>query len=61
MTEAIQVSTPLGDVKKRHRELRGLTDCSNKFGLRRGLIIRHNGAEEFEHHGIAVTVMPLCL
>ncbi|MEI6639722.1 MAG: DUF4143 domain-containing protein [Chlorobium sp.] len=59
VTEAIQVSATLSDAKKRRRELRGLTECCNKFGLRRGLIITLNGSEEFEHHGIAVTVMPL--
>jgi len=59
VTEAIQVSATLSDAKTRHRELRGLTDCCNKFSLRRDLIITLNGSEEFEHHGIAVTVMPL--
>ena len=59
ITEAIQVSATLSYAKKRRRELRGLTECCNKFGLRRGLIIMLNGSEEFEHHGIAVTAMPL--
>ena len=59
VTEAIQVSATLSDAKTRHRELRGLAECCNKFGLRSGLIITLNGAEEFEHHGIAVTIMPL--
>ncbi|MFZ4525127.1 MAG: hypothetical protein ACOYOE_06150 [Chlorobium sp.] len=59
VTEAIQVSATLSDANTRHRELRGLTECCNKFGLRRGLIITLNGSEDFEHHGIAVTVMPL--
>ena len=59
VTEAVQVSATLSDAKTRHRELRGLTECCNKFGLRSGLIITLNGAEEFEHQGIAVTVMPL--
>ena len=59
VTEAIQVSATLSDAKTRLLELRGLTDCCNKFGLHRCLIITLNGSEEFEHHGIAVTVMPL--
>ncbi len=59
VTEALQVAATLSDAKTRHRELRGLTECCDKFGLRSGLIITLNGAEEFEHQGIAVTVMPL--
>jgi len=34
VTEAIRVSATLSDAKTRHRELRGLTECCNKFGLR---------------------------
>ncbi len=59
VTEAIQVSITLSDAITWQWEIRGLTECCNKFGLRRGLMIRHNGAEKFEHHEIALTVMPL--
>ncbi|MEI8032384.1 MAG: DUF4143 domain-containing protein [Chlorobiaceae bacterium] len=47
ITEAIQVSATISDAKTRQRELRGLTDCCNKFGLRHGLIITLNSSEEF--------------
>jgi predicted AAA+ superfamily ATPase len=59
ITAAIQVSASISDTTTRQRELRGLTECCNKFGLPRGLIITFNGSEEFEHKGIAVQVMPL--
>ena len=59
VTEAIHVLANLSNATTKQREIRGLTECCNKFGLRRGLMIRHNVAEKFEHHEIAVTVMPL--
>jgi len=59
VTEAIQVSASLSDAKTHHRLLGGLKGVLNKFGFHCGLIITLNGAEEFDHLGRAVTVIPL--
>jgi len=59
VTEAIQVAATLSDEKTRKRELRGLLECCNSFGLKQGLIITAETAEELEMGGVKVTVMPL--
>ncbi len=59
ITEAIQVSASISNVETRTRELRGLTDCCKKFGLKQGLIITLDDSNEFEHNGVMVTTMPL--
>lgn len=59
VTEAIQVATTMSDEKTRKRELRGLTDCCNAFGLQKGLIITLDSSEEFEMNGIKIGVVPL--
>ena len=57
--EAIQVSATIADAQTRSRELRGLTECCARFGLRQGVIVTLDESEEFEHNGISVTVIPL--
>ena len=59
ITEAIQVSASISNAETRTRELRGLTDCCKKFGLKQGLIITLEDSNEFEHNGIMMTTMPL--
>jgi len=59
VTEAIQVTATLSDEKTRKRELRGLLECCNVFGLRQGLIVTFDTAEELEVEGVKVTIMPL--
>jgi hypothetical protein len=59
ITEAIQVTVTLSDDKTRKREIRGLMDCCNEFGLQHGLIVTLDSSEEFELNGIKVNVMPL--
>jgi predicted AAA+ superfamily ATPase len=59
VTEAIQVTATLSDEKTRKRELRGLLECCNSFGLKKGLIITAETAEKLEIGGVTVTVMPL--
>ncbi len=61
VTEAIQVTATLSDEKTRKRELRGLLECCGVFGLRHGLIITFDTAEELEVDGVKVTIMPLYL
>ena len=59
VTEAIQVTVSLGDEKTRKREIRGLLDCCEKFGLQSGLIVTLDRAEEIEINGIKIRVVPL--
>jgi predicted AAA+ superfamily ATPase len=59
VTEAIQVTAALSDEKTRKRELRGLLECCGVLGLRHGLIITFDTAEELEVDGVKVTIMPL--
>ncbi len=59
VTEAIQVTATLSDEKTRKRELRGLLECCKVLGLRHGLIITFDTAEELEVDGVKVTIMPL--
>ena len=59
VTEAIQVSATLSDEKTRKRELRGLLECCTAFGLKEGLIITAETAEQIEVDGVKIAVMPL--
>jgi len=59
VTQAIQVTVTMSDDKTRKREIRGLMDCCEAFGLRNGLIITLDSSEEFELNGIKVSVVPL--
>jgi hypothetical protein len=59
ITEAIQVTTTLSDEKTRKRELRGLLECCNTFGLKQGVIITAATAEELDIEGVTVKVTPL--
>ena len=57
--EAIQVTVTMSDDKTRKREIRGLMDCCEEFGLQNGLIITLDSSEEFDLNGVEVNVMPL--
>lgn len=59
VTQAIQVTVTMRDDKTRKREIRGLMDCCEAFGLKNGLIITLDSSEEFELNGIKVSVVPL--
>ncbi|MEI6208930.1 MAG: ATP-binding protein [Desulfuromonadales bacterium] len=59
VTQAIQVTVTMSDDKTRKREVRGLIDCCEAFGLLNGLIITLDSSEEFELNGIKVSVVPL--
>lgn len=59
VTEAIQAAASLSDDKTRKRELRGLTDCCNAFGLKTGLVVTLDSSEAFELNGINISVVPL--
>mgnify|MGYP001564962077 CR=1 FL=1 len=59
VTEAIQVSLSLPDTKTRKREIRGLLECCKAFGLKEGLIIARDTAEESEQDGIAIKMLTL--
>jgi hypothetical protein len=56
---AIQVCTSLGDAATRRRELRGLAECCHAFGLAEGTIVTAGSAEELEHDGVKVRVVPM--
>jgi hypothetical protein len=57
--EAIQVTVSMSDGKTRKREIRGLMDCCEEFGLQSGLIVTLDSAEEIELNGIKISVVPL--
>ncbi|MFZ3116567.1 MAG: ATP-binding protein [Syntrophales bacterium] len=57
--EAIQVAATLTDEKTRKRELRGLLECCTVFGLKEGLVISSDTAEEQTINGTKVTIIPL--
>ena len=59
ITKAIQVSVAMSDEKTRKREIRGLTDCCNEFGLQKGLIITRDSSEELDLNGIKISIVPL--
>jgi uncharacterized protein len=59
VTEALQVTVTMSDEKTRKREIRGLTECCNEFGLQTGLIITLDSFEEFELNGVKIRVIPL--
>lgn len=59
VVEAIQATASMGDDKTRKREIRGLIDCCEAFGLRNGLIITLDNSDEFELNGIRIRVVPL--
>lgn len=59
VTEAIQVTVTMSDDKTRKREIRGLMDCCDEFGLQHGLVVTLDSSEEFELNGVKISVMPL--
>lgn len=59
VTDAIQVTVTMSDDKTRKREIRGLMDCCEKFGLKQGMIVTLDSQEEFELNGVKISVVPL--
>ncbi len=58
ITKAIQATYELND-KNREREIRGLLEAMNKFGLREGLILTYDEEDEFEVNKKKIIVKPL--
>jgi len=57
ITQAIQVSWKLSKENK-ERELSGLIEAMNKFGLKRGLIITHDQEETIKQPGKVIQIKP---
>lgn len=59
IVQAIQVATRLTDEKVKNREVDGLTEAMNSYGLREGLIITENEQETLETEQHRIRIVPL--
>jgi hypothetical protein len=57
--EAIQVTATMSDDNTRKREIRGLINCCEEFGLKTGIFITLDSSKEFELNGVKIRVLPL--
>lgn len=58
VTEAIQVTSDLFEAQTKEREIKGLISACQKFGLKRGVILSFDNADELEGDGIEIKVIP---
>ncbi|WP_194847499.1 ATP-binding protein [Candidatus Neptunochlamydia vexilliferae] len=59
ITQAIQVSASLSDEKVKNRELEGLMEAMNAYGLKEGLIITENEQNTLDINSFTVKVIPI--
>ena len=59
VTEVIQVCWSVSDPEVRKRELSGLSDAMDKFGLEHGTVITREEKENFFHNGHTVKIIPI--
>ncbi len=58
VTAALQVAKDISDSKTREREIKGLVQSCQIFGLREGFILTNDHAEELERDGVRVRILP---
>jgi predicted AAA+ superfamily ATPase len=58
VTAAIQVSTDISDNKTREREIKGIVQSCQNFGLHEGVILTLDHTEELERDGVRVRIFP---
>ncbi len=56
---AVQVCRSLYDSDTRKREIRGLLEALNQYGLKKGFIITEDEEESFEEDGCIIEVLPV--
>jgi predicted AAA+ superfamily ATPase len=59
IAEAIQVSWSIGNENVRKRELAGLLDATENYGLRKGLILTESMEDEIRTENVRITVKPV--
>jgi predicted AAA+ superfamily ATPase len=59
ITHAYQVCYDLSEDKTRKREIKGLVNACNKFGLKHGTIITYKQEEELTAKGIEISIVPV--
>src|SRR3989338_1419069 len=57
--QAIQVATQLSDKKVKNREVEGLIEAMNTYGLKEGLIITENEQETLEAENFLIKIIPI--
>ena len=57
--EAIQVSWSIESESTYNRELAGLLDAVNAYGLKEGLILTESMEREFEVEGVRIRIKPV--
>lgn len=58
VTTAIQVAADVVDVKTKEREIKGLVQACLKFSLSSGIILTFDHAEQMEHDGVQINIIP---
>jgi hypothetical protein len=58
VTAAIQVTIEISDNKSREREIKGLVQSCQIFGLDEGVILTLDHTEELEKEGVRVCILP---
>lgn len=58
VTEAIQVAADFSEAATREREVRGLVQAGQEFGLSKGVILTFDDAEKFESGGMQIITLP---
>ena len=58
VTIAIQVAADFVDVKTKEREIKGLIQACQKFGLSEGIILTFDHTEQLEQEGVRITAVP---
>ena len=58
VTAAIQVSIDISDDKTREREIKGIVQSCQNFGLHEGVILTLDHTEELERDGVQVRILP---
>ena len=59
VTAAIQVATGMFDDKTREREIKGLVQSCQFFGLHEGIVLTLDQTEELEREGVRVRILPV--
>ena len=59
LTNAIQVTESLANPKTQKREINGLVDAAQQYGLEDGLILTDNEYDDMMHDGICIHVRPI--
>ena len=59
ITKAIQVTVSLSEKETYNREIKGLREAMESYGLDSGMVLTENEERSIEHDGKKITVMPI--